>query len=498
MFDWLRSRLRLRSRSHDDPHALAQMANIAADRRQVEEGLRLAERALAADSGLAAAHYAMGRLWDQSGRSDRAEASYRRAIELDPRHARAHNNLGCVLSFQERREEALECFRRALELDPQQPEANQNYAAMMGDVTAQEIAIEGYLRQTRENPADARAFNNLANIQAGLGRNKDAMANLERAIALEPDRAEPRSSRALLLLSEGDYAAGWPEYQWRWRLDNPLSAPARRFAQPIWDGSDLGDGALFMHGELALGEPLQFARYASLAAARCGSVILECAPRVKALLERVAGIDRVTTPQEALPRFAAHVPFFALPHIFGTTLENVPWNGPYVHADPERVPAARSLMRAAGPGLKVGLSWSGNPQNPYNRDRSVPPAQLAPLLAVPGVTFYGLQKDAAAGLGGEARLIDLTRHERDLLDTVAFISQLDLVITVDTMISALAGAMGAPVWVLLNLVPDWRHHVGRPDNPWYPSMRLYRQTRAGQWQEVIDRVALDLRAISGR
>lgn len=487
MFAWLRSLL---GRPGDDAHALALQANIAADKRQVEEGLRLAERALAADPAHAPAHYSMGRLWEQADRPDRAEASYRRAIEIDPAHARAHNNLGCVLSFLGRREEALACFRRALQIDPRQPEANQNYAAMTSDVDAQDVAIAGYLEQIRNDPNDARALYNLANIYAGLGRYPEAEASLDRALALEPERAEAHYSRALLRLSSGDYAAGWREYEWRWRLDNPLSAPARRFAQPMWDGSDLGQGALFVHGELALGEPVQFARYARLAAARCKSVIFECAPRVKPLIERIEGVGRVTVPGDPLPTFAAHIPLFGLPRVFGTTLETIPWNGPYVRPDPERVAAWKPRLESTGR-PKVGLVWSGNPQNPYNQDRSVPFTELAPLLQTPGIAFYSLQKGSRA-----AGLIDLTGYERDLQDTAAFVSQLDLVITVDTMISALAGAMGIPVWVLLNRVPDWRHHRERSDNPWYPSMRLYRQARQGEWGDVIRRVAADLSAIS--
>ena len=518
MFDWLRSRLGSRARgdgdflrqagdalrsgaleqareiclgvlrrSPDDAHALSLMANIAADARQVEEGLRWAEQAIAADPAIALAHYSRGRLWEQAGRPDRAEASYRRVLELDSEHAKAHNNLGCLLSLQGRRAEALECFRHALRIDPQQPEANQNYAAMTSDAGAQEAAIEGYLEQIRRDPKDARALNNLANIYAGLGRHREALDHLERALALEPGRAEAHYGRALILLSEGDYAAGWKEYAWRWRLESPLGAPARRFRQPMWDGRNLGAGALFLHGELALGEALQFARYARLAAERCGSVIIECAPRAKPLVERIAGVGRVTTPGEALPAFAAQLPLFGLPGVFGTTLEDTHWNGPYIHPDRRRIDAWKPRMEGAG-GKKVGLVWSGNPQNPYDRDRSVPFAELAPLFECPGVAFYSLQKD-----GGGAGLIDLTAHERDLLDTAAFISQLDLVITVDTMISHLAGAMGKAVWVMLNRVPDWRHHVRRTDNPWYPGMRLYRQARDGDWTPVVEAVAAGLR-----
>ena len=487
------------SLSPDDTRAMILLADLAADLRQIEEGLRWAERASAADPGNAAPHYSMGRLWELAGHPIRAEASYRQVISLEPAHARAHNNLGSVLSHQGKLDDALACYRRALLWDPDQPEANQNYAAMTSDATTLERAIQGYVRRTKRDPTDAKAFNDLANIYSGLGRYKEAMMNLDRAIALDPDHAEAHFNRAVLLLRGGDYAAGWKEYQWRWRLDGPLSAPNRRFSQSFWDGRDLADGALLLHGELALGESLQFVRYARLAAARCGRVIFECMPPLKALLQGVEGVGQVTTPGDALPTFAAHAPLMVLPQLFGTTLQNIPWTGPYIRADPGRIEQARPLFGAGNTArLKVGLAWTGNPTHAYNRDRSIALAALAPLQQVPGVTFYSLQKGGAASAGPDAplRLIDLTAHERDFLDTAAFVSCLDLVIAVDSMISHLAGALGVPVWVLLYRFPDWRHHLERPDNPWYPTMRLYRQTQEGVWENVVQRVADDLRLLA--
>lgn len=489
--------------SPDDVQALSLMANIAADLGQVEEGLRWADKAIAADPSAAAPYYCKGRLWDLAGRLDQAEASYRKVLDLDPGNARAHNNLGYVLALQSRHDEALVCYRQALQLDPGLAEANQNFAGLTSDVQARETAINAYLVQIRNNPADARAHLNLSKIYAGQGRNTEAMENLDRSIELDPDHAESHLCKALLLLIKGEYAAGWREYEWRWRIKGPLGDPARRFAQAMWDGRDLGSGALLMHGELALGEPLQFARYARLAAARCGSVIIECAPRVKTLLQGVEGVGQTVSPGDTLPPFAAHIPLYGLPRVFGTTLQNIHWIGPYIHPDPRRVEHWRSLIEFGSTArFRVGLAWSGNRQIPYNVDRSIALSSLAALLVIPGVAFYSLQKDGAADIAGlrpaPGNLLDLTAHEHDLLDTAAFISQLDLVITVDTMISALAGAMGARVWVLLCHKPDWRHHLERPDNPWYPTMRLYRQKREGEWAEVVSRTADDLRELASR
>jgi tetratricopeptide (TPR) repeat protein len=492
--------LEVLSQSPGDVRAMTLIADIAADMRQIEEGMRWAERAAASDPGSAAPRYSMGRLWELASQPDRAEASYRQAISLDPAHARAYNNLGGVLRHMHRFDEALACYRQALLLDPQQPEANQNYASMTGDAATLERALEGFLRQVRKDPTDARAFTNLASAYSVMGRHEDAMKNLDRAIALDPDLAEAHVMRAMSRLIEGDYEAGWKEYAWRWRLDSPASAPGRRFAQPFWDGRDLAGGALLLHGELPLGESLQFVRYARLAASRGANVIFECAPALRSLLLGVEGVGQVTTPEDVLPPFAAHLPLYELPRLFGTTLQNIPWNGPYIHAEPVRIERARQLLDYSGAArVRVGLSWSGNPKNPTNSIRSTTLAALAPLQRVSGARFYGLQKGEAASPGANVpmRPIDLTAHERDFLDTAAFVSALDLVITVDTMIAHLAGALGKPVWVLLSREPDWRFHRERADNPWYPTMRLYRQKKDGEWTDVIEHVASDLRALAG-
>jgi len=474
------------------------LADIAADMRQIEEGMRWAERAAASDPRSAAPCYSMGRLWELANQLDRAEASYRQAISLDPAHARAYNNLGGVLRHMQRYDEALACYRQALLLDPEQPEANRNYASMTGDAATLERAAQGFMRQIQKDPTDARAFNNLANTYSVMGRHGDAMANLDRAIALDPDLAEAHVLRAMARLMEGDYEAGWKEYVWRWRLDSPASAPGRRFAQPFWDGRDLAGGALLMHGELALGESIQFVRYARLAAKHCGSVIFECAAPLRSLLSGVEGVGQITTPEDVLPPFAAHLPIYELPRLFGTTLQNIPWTGPYIHADPGRIEQLRTKFDAAGPArLRVGLAWSCNPDAPNHRYRSIALAVLAPLQHVPGVKFYSLQKGDAAGTGPNAPM-RLNVHELDIPDTAAFISGLDLVISVDTMIAHLAGAMGKPVWVLLSCEPDWRFQRERTDNPWYPTtMRLYRQTNDGEWADVIEQLKSDLRALAG-
>jgi len=485
----------LLERRPGETRAMCLMASIAADAGQTEDGLRWAQRAAAADPDSASPHYVTGRLWQGAGRLPEAEASYRRAVQLQPGHARAQNNLGSVLHMQGKLEAALVAYRRALELDPSLPQANQNYASIVRDAGALARAAEDYRRHTQANPNDAQAFNDLGNTLRELGRHDEALAAYGRALTLNPGLAEAHFSRAFVQLLLGDYAQGWKEYEWRWRIP-AFNAPARRFAQPIWDGGALSRGNILLHAEQGLGDTLQFVRYASLVAQRCAGVMLECQAELQGLMEPVAGVQCVVAQGETLPAFAGHAPLLSLPGIFGTTLDSVPWAGPYVHADASRVASWRDALLPDEPRLRVGLVWAGRPQQWDDRKRTISLAMLAPLAAATGVTFYSLQKGAAAAEAAAPpagmKLVDPSARIADFSDTAALASLLDLVITIDTSVAHLAGAMGLPVWVLTAHAPDWRYHLGREDNPWYPTMRLFRQERDGDWTGAIGRVAAAL------
>ncbi len=477
----------------DGARAMSLLAAIAADAGRVEEGLAWAQGARQADPRAASPAYVAGRLLQEAGRLAEAEASYREAVALDPQHARAHNNLGCVLHMQGRLDDALVAYRRALDLDASLAQANQNYASIVRDPGALERAAEQYRQATRADPGDALAFNDLGNTLRELGRHGEALEAFSRAIALDPGLAQAHFSRSFVLLLQGDYAAGWREYDWRWRLP-AFNAPVRRFAEPVWDGRALPEGAVLLHAEQGLGDTLQFARYASLVAARCRAVILESQRELASLMQGVPGVSRVVARGDPLPPFDAHAPLMSLPGVFGTTLESIPWSGPYVRADADR--ASRWDLDAYGTGLRVGLVWAGRPQQWDDRKRSLSLAQLAPLGAAGGVTFFSLQVGEAAAQAAAPpagmRLVDLTSRIADFSDTAALVSRLDLVVTIDTSVAHLAGAMGAPVWVLVAHAPDWRYHLAREDQPWYPSMRLFRQARDGDWTGAIDRLAAAL------
>ena len=242
---------------------------------------------------------------------------------------------------------------------------------------------------------------------------------------------------------------------------------------------------------------LQFVRYAPLVAERCAAVVLECQPALVPLLQGFDGVRQVVAQGAPLPPFAAHVPLIMLPGIFRTTLQSVPWRGPYVHADAKRVAEWRALVASGDSArLKVGLVWAGDPANWGDRKRSTTLATLAPLARASAATFYSLQKgkpsaEATAPPAG-MKFIDHSARIRDFADTAALMSLLDIVISIDTSVAHLAGAMGVPTWVLLGFSADWRFHLERSDNPWYPTMRLFRQPSDGDWAGAIDRVVDEL------
>ena len=485
----------------DEPRhadAMALMAAIAADQRQVQAGLQWAQQALAADPHCVRAHFAMGRLLEAAERIGEAEASYRRVTELDPANAQGFTNLGCMLHLQQRTEEAVRCYRTALQLEPGQPVALRNFALVAGGPEEVGEALRGFERQVAQHPEDAEGQLQLGHLYQQVGRHGEALAAYERATALEPGRAEFHFARAQALLLLGRYAEGWKAYEWRWRMAM-LNEAMLRFQQPRWDGRRLQEGTVLLHGEGAFGDNLQFVRYAALVAQRCARVLVECPPALQALLAHVPGVAQVVAQGDPLPRFDAHLPLIACPGLFGTTLETVPWSGPYIPADPARVQAWGERVRAAGPRRrKVGLAWTGNPGNLGNTRRSLTLRQLGALGEVGDVSFFSLQKGVPAPQPAEIpagmHFVDLTASIRDFSDTAALLTQLDLVGSVDTAVAHLAGAMGRPVWVLLPFSADWRYHAGRDDNPWYPTMRQFRQEADGEWDGALQRLRQALAA----
>ena len=515
------------------PDAAQTHNNLGAALRQqgrLEEALACYRRALRLDPEFADAHNNLGDVLAAQGQLDDAAACLRQALWLRPNYPEALNNLGAVLSKQKKLEEAIGCYRRSLELRPNQAdtrlslanllmeqgqfpeaetclrdavelrphwaEAHNNLGNALLEQDRVEEALGSYQRALQLRPDYAEVYDNRAQAYLALGKPEEALAQFEQALRLCPDSPKSHMGVAIALLVLGDYERGWREYEWRWKCEE---FPPRNFSQPLWDGSPLDGRTILLHAEQGLGDTLQFVRYATVAKQRGGRVIVACQKQLLGVLGRTPGIDRLVDYAEALPAFDVHAPLLSLPRILGTTVQTIPSPIPYIHPDPELVQRWRSEL-SAYKGFKIGFAWQGNPRYRADRRRSFPISALAPLASVPGVHLFSLQKGAGAeqirSLAELPCVVDLGSRLDEtagpFCDTAAVMQSLDLVICPDMSLAHLAGAMGVPVWIALPLVPEWRWLWNRQDSPWYPSARLFRQKRLGDWTELFQRIAAAL------
>jgi hypothetical protein len=408
----------------------------------------------------------------------------------------AHNHLGHALKEAHRLDEAIAACRRAIQLKPDYAEAYNNLGAALGELGRIDEAMAACNRALQLQPDYAEAHSNLGIAHADKGQFDEAIAAYNRAMQLQPDFVGVHWNISLVWLLLGDFQQGWPEFEWRWK--SKWLRLQRAFTQPRWDGSPLGGKTILLHSEQGLGDTIQFARYAPLVAQRGGHVILSSPPALARLLESLTGLGQIIAEGNALPRFDVHCPLLSLPLVMGTDcLAAIPGDVPYLRPPTDGQAAWKKRLSADDANLKIGLAWAGRP---HPLGRSIPLAALAPLASIPGVSFHSLQTGPAAQQAHEPpakmKLIDYSSDLHDLADTASLIANLDLVITIDTAVAHLAGAMGKPVWTMLKFVPDWRWLLNRSDSPWYPTMRLFRQQRLGNWTDVIAAVAERLRVES--
>jgi len=465
-----------------------------------------ASSAVASLTASAPTHFSRGRVCLQLGRASEALASFERALALAPQDCDAHFYRGYALALLERHAESLASFDDAVALKPDYAEALNNRGVALGRLSRPHEALESFARALASKPDYAEAYTNAGNTHKALKRYDEALRSFDRALSIKPDDVMGTWSKALLTLTLGDLAQGWPLYESRFRLQH-LGSLQRSLDMPRWSGSEPLEGkSIFVYAEQGIGDALQFCRYLQLLAARGARVVFEVQPTLLNLMRTLTTPVTLVDAGQPAPRCDYFSPLLSLPLAFGTTLDSIPDGVPYLAADGAAVSAWRQRL-AELPGFKLGLNWQGNPdaeRQAWVRGRSFALREAAPLAGVPGVSLVSLQKGAGAGQRLEvdfgARLLELTdpldTGPEALSDTAALMLGLDLVITSDTALAHLAGALGVPVWVVLHAVPDWRWLTERSDTPWYPSMRLFRQREAGDWPEVFDRVAAQLAAQS--
>jgi tetratricopeptide (TPR) repeat protein len=461
---------------------------------QIDEAIQSYKSALRIKSYFVDAHINLGNLLQKTGQLDDAIFNYQRAIELNPNHAGVYYNLGIMFQEMDRIDEAISAFQNSIRLNPQYADAYHDLGYVFHMNRQPNEAVECYHKAIQLDKGMFDAYNNLGRVYQEQGQLDDAITSYRKSLEINPDFAEAHCNLAMALLLTGDFVQGWKEYEWRWKFKDRSRYD---FPQQIWDGSDISGKTVFLYAEQGFGDTIQFIRFAPLVAALGGKVIIECHKELKSLIRHVRGVDTVITREDPLPEFDVHYPLLSLPLIFNTTPESIPANIPYIMTDQKKVQQWKERIQSDNARMKIGLVWSGNPKYKADQFRSISLSSFLQLWEVEGTSFYSLQKGEAASqvkeLPQETKLIDYTDEIHDFSDTAALIENLDLVISVDTAVAHLAGALGKSVWTLLPFSPDWRWMLNREDSPWYPTMRLFRQPSVGDWFSVIERVKDELK-----
>jgi tetratricopeptide (TPR) repeat protein len=459
------------------------------------------QRAIELNPQMPESYANLGVLLRSIGKREAALIAYGRALDLNPDCAEVHCNLGVALAEVDRMDEAMQCYERALAINPEFVNAHYNLANAWRKADEHEKAIETYRHAIDLKPDFVQAFSNMAMSFNDLGQDDLALRAYDRAVELRPDWAEARWNRSLTQLLLGNFERGWAEFDCRNQIDPPSS---REFPGKRWDGESLAGKTILFNYEMGLGDSINFVRYIPLVAPGAARVILEIQEPLRELCESIPGVDEVVCLQRDEPflKYDVHCSLMRLPQLFRSDPATMPRTVPYLKPSEAR---AKKWSRKVGPrseNLRVGLVWAGSPEHQNDRHRSIPLASLASLATVHNIDFFALQRGPASAQANDPprgmRLANIATDFDNLADTAAAIEQLDLVISVDTSVAHLAGALGTPVWVLLAFVPDWRWMLGRSDTPWYPQMRLFRQPRRGDWATPIRRITEELVELHSR
>ncbi|MBM0743085.1 FkbM family methyltransferase [Phormidium sp. CLA17] len=493
------------------------------EQKQDQEAIVLYQQAIVLQPDYANAHHNLGMTLHRQAKPEEAIACYRQAVQLEPNHASAHNSLAVALYQQNKLDEAIEHYQQAIAIYPGYVNAHDNLGIALKQQGKLEDAAIHFQQAIAFNPSYANAYINLGNAMRELGRFNEAIAYCEESIRLQPTNADARNTygcvlvdlarfvdaiacfedavrlrpdfadahlnMGIILLQIGEFRRGFEEYHWRWKTKQ---CPDLRYTQALWTGENLNGKVILLTAEQGFGDTIQFARYAPMVAARGGEVIIACQKPLLRLVATVPGVSRCVDRDKDNIDIHTHAPLLELPYILGTTTDTIPATVPYLS------PSDQSVIRLEVPPdtrLKIGIVWATNPSNSTSSKRSCSLSHFISLLKVPGIALYSLQKEQPPtdlALLHTPRLQDLQDQLTDFADTAAAIAQLDLVITVDTAVAHLAGALGKPTWTLLPHIADWRWLTDRDDNPWYPTMRLFRQNQPATWDELFTRVAAAL------
>jgi tetratricopeptide (TPR) repeat protein len=476
------------------PDALSNLALVLHALKRSDEAMAALDRALASMPSHLEALNNRGNLLLDLRRPAEAISAFDAVLDKEPRHLQALINRGNARAELGETDLALSDYEAALAMAPGHPLALFNRGNALRAAGREADAIAAYDRALAAAPNHVGSWTNRGLAQAALNLHADALASYGRALAIAPDNADLHFNAALSLLTSGDYARGFAEYEWRWKRAG--IAPRKDLRKPLWlGGTSLAGKTILLHAEQGLGDTLMLARYAPLLARTGARVVLQVQPELKVLLGELDGVTAIAALGEPLPAFDLHCPLVSLPLACRTDLSNVPAEIPYLQALPARIETWRPRLQAT-PSPRVALAWSGRATHVNDRNRSLAFAQLQPLLSLDAVSFVSVQRELrssdAEALSCHSRIVHLGDELTDFADTAAVLSLADLVISVDTSVAHLAGALGRPAWVMLPFQPDWRWTLDGERSPWYPATRLFRQPAIGNWASVVERVREDI------
>ncbi len=471
-------------------HAFYNLANIYRDNKCYNEAIDCYQKAINYYPDFVDAFYNLGVLYQEIGRLNDAIKCYQKAIQINPNLFNVHFNLGNAFYDMGFIEEAIISYRNAIKLNPRFTAAYYNLANILKEREQNDEAIILYKKALQLEPANIDLYHNIGILLHNKGLIEEAIKYYKKAISLNYNLAEIHFDLAFALLSIGNFEEGWIEYQWRTKLKNH----SFEFKEPEWEGT-INDCCLLLYEEQGFGDTIQFVRYCNIVANKGVKIVLLCSESLKSIMENVKGIAGVYSYKEQLPEFDFHCTLSKLPLIFRTDLNNIPSDVPYISVAQVLINYWRNKLNSEKH-FKVGLTWAGNPEHENDKNRSCPLEKFLPLFKLKNVEFYSLQVGASSLKKIEKpegiNIIDLTEDIKDFSDTAALIENLDLVISVDTVIVHLAGALGKKVWTLLPFSSDWRWMINRDDSPWYPTMKLFRQPKPGDWDSVIEMVYSEL------
>lgn len=435
------------------------------------------------------------------GQLEAAVEAYETALSLTPAMVAARHNLGLVLQQLGRQADAVAAFEQVVAERPDSAESHFILGCIHKDEGRTDAALKHLGLSVKLKPSHKRAWNNLALICKNMGDLDRSLAYFNRALEIDPRFALAYWNRSMVLFLLGRWLEAWRDFEHRFRISAWRDLYPHRLTSTRWDGRSLPDQTILVHDEQGLGDTFQFIRYLPQVKARCAKVILETRKELADLLEQCEGVDAMVHRSPSSPPTIphdAHVPLMSLPAIFDQTLESIPNPGTYIHPPQDKVAAWGQRLAKSRP--TVGLVWAGRPEHANDLNRSIRLEEMAQLFRLDQIQFIGMQKGAAAqDAEGQSQWLNFENwgdRLESFADTAGLLANLDLVITVDTSVAHLAGAMRRPVWVLIPWIPDWRWMMTGQQTPWYPTLRLYRQLHTGDWTPVIATIRKDLAALT--